>query len=69
MPTLRNDLVMLEKAINAVQEKARIVHQRVMCESLDGEAKPSLALMELSVRALGQAKDAARFSRHSLNAR
>lgn len=67
MKPLYQDIVELEEAIKTLKEKARLVHHRMMREFPDGEAKPFLGLMELAIRSIAQANDAARYSRHALS--
>lgn len=57
-----------EKAIQSALETARSAHRVAMLKRgwERGEAHPSLALMEVCVRSLVQANDAARYARHSL---
>lgn len=63
----------LEDALIPAQKLARIAHHSVMRASEaigeqndTGAAHSCLALMELAVRALNQANDAARYSRNSM---
>ena len=56
----------LEKAFKKVQELAHRAHTDAMGLT-DGPAPPSLALMDLAVRSLNQANDAARYARHALH--
>lgn len=66
MSSLTEDIASLEAAINQVIKQARLVHNRTMREQEDIHPSSPLALMELSVRSLSQADDAARYARHAL---
>ena len=70
----RMDIERLEAALKPVLDIARAAHQSSMraSEALGernetGAAHACLGLMEVSWRALNQANDAARYSRHALS--
>lgn len=67
------DIARLEEALKPVLKLASIAHSSAMRASErigeineTGAAHACLALMEISMRALNQANDAARYSRHTL---
>lgn len=67
------DIARLEEALKPVLKLAELTHSSVMRASErigvineTGAAHACLGLMEVSVRALRQANDAARYSRHSM---
>lgn len=62
------DIYEAETALKHAQELIRRAHNSTMRHFSDGPAHPSIALMELSVRAVGQANDAARYARQALSA-
>lgn len=67
------DIARLEEALKPVLNLARLTHSSVMRASErigvvneTGASHACLGLMEISLRALNQANDAARYSRHSM---
>jgi hypothetical protein len=64
--TATEEIAELEADIKTTLTKARAAHNRVMREQEDVHPSSAIALMELSVRSLAQADDAARFARHAL---
>jgi len=61
-----SDIYRLEQVLESAIKLAEIARSSVGRTLSDGPSHPSLALMDLSVRALRQANDAARWSRHAL---
>lgn len=69
----RREIVRLETMLEPALEQARRAHRAAMgasealgIDSETGASHACLGLMEVSVRALSQANDAARYSRHAM---
>lgn len=64
--SVTEEIVVLEESIKVALSQALSVRSRVMREQEDIHPSSPIALMELSVRSLGHANDAARYARHAL---
>ncbi len=62
-----NEIRNLEKVLESALEQARLVRSAVARQFDGAPSHPSIALIDLSVRAVSQANDAARWARHHLN--